>query len=208
MTRAFLPMLLRSPEGHVVNTSSVNGFRATLGANFPHTAYSAAKFAVKGFTESRITDFRFNAPHLRALVVMPGHVGTGIARNSGTILGSRGADDLTDEEVEAQREVWHAQGRFTDPNASVEEIRQVMRSFIENFEKGGLTPDQAATIILDGIKADEWRILGLTRAPLPRKQTVLTPAINLYRKLGFVRVVGPPSPYARCNIRMELRLVG
>ncbi len=36
--------------------------------------------------------------------------------------------------------------------------------------------------------------------------TVLEPAIGLYQKLGFRRVVGPPSPYERCNIQMELRL--
>ena len=36
--------------------------------------------------------------------------------------------------------------------------------------------------------------------------TVLEPAIRLYQKLGFRKVVGPPSPYARCNIQMELPL--
>ena len=61
-TRTFLPMLLASEAGHVVNTSSVNGFWATLGRTTPHTAYSAAKFAVKGFTEALITDFRAERP--------------------------------------------------------------------------------------------------------------------------------------------------
>ncbi len=37
--------------------------------------------------------------------------------------------------------------------------------------------------------------------------TVLEPAINLYSKLGFQRIVGRPSPYERCNIQMELKLV-
>lgn len=36
--------------------------------------------------------------------------------------------------------------------------------------------------------------------------TKLTPAISLYEKLGFKRVAGPPTPYARCNIQMELKL--
>src|SRR4051794_14389579 len=45
-TRAFLPMLRRADEGHIVNTSSVNGFWASVGPRMPHTAYSAAKFAV------------------------------------------------------------------------------------------------------------------------------------------------------------------
>ena len=78
-TRAFMDLLLAAPFGHIVNTSSVNGFWASLGPNTPHSAYSAAKFAVKGFTEALITDFRMNAPTMRASVVMPGHIGTDIA---------------------------------------------------------------------------------------------------------------------------------
>ena len=54
--RAFLPMLLKSDEGHIVNTSSINGFWASLGPTVPHTAYAAAKFAVKGFSEALIND--------------------------------------------------------------------------------------------------------------------------------------------------------
>src|SRR5437667_251755 len=82
-----LVRLLAADAGHVVNTSSVNGFWASIGPTFPHTAYSAAKFAVKGFTEALITDFRLNAPHLRASVVMPGHIGTSIILNSGRYFG-------------------------------------------------------------------------------------------------------------------------
>jgi DNA-binding MarR family transcriptional regulator/GNAT superfamily N-acetyltransferase len=37
--------------------------------------------------------------------------------------------------------------------------------------------------------------------------TVLEPAIKLYQKLGFQKVVGPPSPYERCNIQMELKVL-
>ena len=36
--------------------------------------------------------------------------------------------------------------------------------------------------------------------------TILKPAINLYHKLGFQKVVGRPTPYQRCNIQMELDL--
>lgn len=49
MCRAFLPLLLAAPEGHVVNVSSINGIWASAGHLRPHTAYSAAKFAVRGF---------------------------------------------------------------------------------------------------------------------------------------------------------------
>ena len=72
--RAFLPLLIASGDGVLVNTSSVNGFWATLGPGMPNTAYSTAKFAVKGFTEALIEDLRSNAPQVRVAVVMPGHV--------------------------------------------------------------------------------------------------------------------------------------
>ena len=98
-SRAFIPYLVASAEGHIINTSSVNGFWASLGG-FPHTSYSAAKFAVKGFTEALIQDLRLNAPHVNASVVMPGHIGTSIALNSGKILGHADAEELSDEEIE------------------------------------------------------------------------------------------------------------
>src|SRR5580692_2623609 len=76
--RAFLPLLIASGDGVLVNTSSVNGFWAALGPGIPNTAYATAKFAVKGFSEALIEDLRSNAPQVRVAVVMPGHVGTNI----------------------------------------------------------------------------------------------------------------------------------
>ena len=84
-SRAFMPYILASEEAHIINTSSINGFWASLGGT-PHTSYSAAKFAVKGFSEALIDDFRVNAPHVGVSVVMPGHIGTSIAITSGKIL--------------------------------------------------------------------------------------------------------------------------
>ncbi|MFT5442287.1 MAG: NAD(P)-dependent dehydrogenase (short-subunit alcohol dehydrogenase family), partial [Myxococcota bacterium] len=55
-SRAFVPLLIKSSEGHLINTSSVNGFWASLGPATAHTSYSAAKFAVKGFTEALVND--------------------------------------------------------------------------------------------------------------------------------------------------------
>ena len=91
-SRAFMQSIVESEEGHIVNTSSVNGFWASLGGT-PHTSYSAAKFAVKGFSEALIDDFRVNAPHVGVSVVMPGHIGTSIAENTGKILGGERSDE-------------------------------------------------------------------------------------------------------------------
>ena len=72
----------RPTQAHIVNTSSVNGFWASVGPRISHTSYCAAKFAVKGFTEALITDLQVHAPHIKCSVVMPGHIGTSIVANS------------------------------------------------------------------------------------------------------------------------------
>ena len=90
--RAFLPLLIKAPEGVLVNTSSVNGFWASLGPGVPHTAYSTAKFAVKGLSEALIEDLRVHAPHVRVAVVLPGHVGTDIVANSMMAFGAPEAE--------------------------------------------------------------------------------------------------------------------
>ena len=150
-------MLLASEAGHVVNTSSVNGFWATLGGN-AHTAYSAAKFAVKGFTEALITDFRVNAPHLRASVVMPGHIGTSIVFNSGSYFG-RDPKELTDAQVAELRGPLRGPGPRHDDGVG-RGPAQRMLAMAEGFrDNAPTTAAEAATIILDGVRAGEWRIL-------------------------------------------------
>jgi len=157
-TRAFLPLLLASPEGHVVNTSSVNGFWASLGPLRPHTAYSAAKFAVKGFTEALITDFAVHAPHLKASVVMPGHIGTSIVHNSMREHG-RNPKEMTEDQIDQIRE--QISGRGIDlSGASDEDIRQGIQMQADMFrDTAPMTAAEAATVILDGVRAGEWRIL-------------------------------------------------
>ena len=157
-TRAFLHMLLDAPIGHVINTSSVNGFWASLGPNVPHTAYSAAKFAVKGFTEALITDFRMNAPTLRASLVMPGHIGTSIAINSRKLLGAD-PKEMTAEQIATMR------SRFTKAGidlsgASDEDLRVGIQAQGEAFrDNAPMSGSEAATVILNGVKQGEWRIL-------------------------------------------------
>ena len=157
-TRSFLTMLLASERGHVINTSSVNGMWACLGPTGAHTAYSAAKFAVRGFTEALTVDFRVNAPHLTASVVMPGHIGTHIARNSMLEFG-RDPKDLRDDQVAEIREQLASRG-IDVTGASDEDIRNLMALRIETFENNAPTSAAgAATVILDGVRAGQWRIL-------------------------------------------------
>jgi NAD(P)-dependent dehydrogenase (short-subunit alcohol dehydrogenase family) len=157
MTRSFLPMLQKASEGHIINTSSVNGFWASLGPGIPHTAYSAAKFAVKGFTEALITDLRVNAPHIKCSVVMPGHIGTSIVKNSRKILG--GDDLLSAAEIERARLRMRASGMDVS-HLSDQDIQNLWEERARRFqEEAPTTAAAAATIILDGVKAGRWRIL-------------------------------------------------
>jgi NAD(P)-dependent dehydrogenase (short-subunit alcohol dehydrogenase family) len=157
-TRAFLPMLLASSEAHLINTSSVNGFWASLGPLTAHTAYSAAKFAVKGFTEALIGDFRNNAPHVKVSLVMPGHIGTSIVINSGKLLGFD-PKELSDDQLEDARERLARMG-FDPEGVSNDQIRQAMQQRAEDFrDNAPLTAAQAAGIILDGVRKQQWRIL-------------------------------------------------
>jgi short-subunit dehydrogenase len=77
-TRAFLPHLSRQREAHIVNLSSVFGIVAPPG----QTAYAAAKFAVRGFSESLRHELQVAESPIKLSVVHPGGVATNIARNS------------------------------------------------------------------------------------------------------------------------------
>jgi NAD(P)-dependent dehydrogenase (short-subunit alcohol dehydrogenase family) len=141
-----------------VNTSSVNGFWASLGPNIPHTAYSAAKFAVKGFSEALITDLRVNAPHVRVSVVMPGHIGTSIVINSGKFF-HREPKELTTAQLAETRDRLAKRGLDVSA-ASDDDLRVGMQMQAEMFrDSAPTTAAQAATVILDGVRAERWRIL-------------------------------------------------
>ena len=130
--RVFMPMLLKAEAAHITNMSSVNGFWASLGPQAAHTAYSAAKFAIKGLTEGLITDLRLHAPHINCSVVMPARVGTPISRHSLHIIAGGDPSEMGEEE-RAKAQAWLAGA----PTSAA----------------------QAARIILDGVKEDRWRIL-------------------------------------------------
>lgn len=154
--RAFFPMLERASEGHIVNTSSANGFWAALMPGVSQTAYSAAKFAVKGFTESLVTDLRNYAPHIRASIVMPGGIGTPIGLNSRRVLASA-MTDVTRRKLRQHLKMIGVEGADTMDDAALEAAQAMLAKRFE--ELAPTSAARAATIILDGVKAQRWRIL-------------------------------------------------
>jgi NAD(P)-dependent dehydrogenase (short-subunit alcohol dehydrogenase family) len=157
--RVFLPMLMAADEGHIVNTSSVNGFWASIGPHISHTAYAAAKFAVKGFTEALITDLRLNAPHIKCSVVMPGHIGTEIVANSRKVLTGDDTGTLSPGALAQARARMNVLGLDTT-GLTDNQIQALMDEQARRFrDDAPMTASAAAKVILDGVKTETWRIL-------------------------------------------------
>jgi len=156
--RAFVPLLIASGDGVLVNTSSVNGLWATLGPGMPNSAYSTAKFAVRGFSEALIEDLRTNAPNVRVAVVMPGHVGTDIIANT---FRAHGEDprQLSGTALDETRAALTGADALAK-DASDDEVRRFLVQASDDFrDKAPLSAAAAATIILDGVRSGAWRIL-------------------------------------------------
>jgi len=90
-TKAFLPHLIASGDGHVVNVSSVFGIIAVPG----NGAYNAAKFAVRGYTECLRQELAIDGHPVSATCVHPGGIKTSIARSA-----RRGVGGVPGEAVE------------------------------------------------------------------------------------------------------------
>jgi NAD(P)-dependent dehydrogenase (short-subunit alcohol dehydrogenase family) len=162
--RAFMPLLIASGDGVLVNTSSVNGFWASLGPGMPNTAYSTAKFAVRGFSEALIEDLRVNAPGVRVAVVLPGHVGTDIVANSFRARGLPEPEHMSDAQLEEliprDMQARLIRAGLLAEGASAGQLRQMLMGANADFrDKAPVSAAEAATIILDGVRSGAWRIL-------------------------------------------------
>ncbi|MEQ9509823.1 MAG: SDR family NAD(P)-dependent oxidoreductase, partial [Alloalcanivorax xenomutans] len=125
-TKAFLPHLKAAGEGHIVNVSSVFGL---IGVP-TQSAYNAAKFAVRGFTESLRQELEIENGGVSCTTVHPGGIKTNIARNAR--MGS-GMEKITGTDADKAR-----------------------RDFEKLFRT---TPEEAARTILKGVRANKRRVL-------------------------------------------------
>jgi NAD(P)-dependent dehydrogenase (short-subunit alcohol dehydrogenase family) len=95
-TKAFLPHLKAAGEGHIVNVSSLFGL-----VGFPtQAAYNAAKFAVKGFTETLRLELETEELPIGVTCVHPGGIKTNIARSARTIYRKGWLDENSSGEFE------------------------------------------------------------------------------------------------------------
>jgi butyryl-CoA dehydrogenase len=125
-TKAFLPYLKEAGEGHIVNVSSVFGL-----VGIPsQSAYNAAKFAVRGFTESLREELDLGDYGVSCTCVHPGGIKTNIARNA------------------RMRDVSSVTGT-SDREETVANFEKLFRT----------TPEDAAASIIRGIRGDRRRVL-------------------------------------------------
>jgi short-subunit dehydrogenase len=171
-----------------------------LGPGMPHTAYSAAKFAVKGFSEALIEELRVNAPHVRVAVVMPGHVGTDIIANSLRARGLPAPEHMSDAQLEEliPRDVQAELIRVgvLPEGASADELRQMLVRLNADFrDKAPLSAARAATVILDGVRSGAWRILvGEDAKKLDALVRAKPEAAYDYAELGRMAAEAPATP--------------
>jgi short-subunit dehydrogenase len=118
-TRAFLSHLKTRPEAHIVNLSSIFGIIAPPG----QSAYAAAKFAVRGFSESVRHELGVAGSPVKLSVVHPGGVATAIARNARTGVG------VTDNARRVQSiERFETAAKTTPKDAALRIIRGIERN--------------------------------------------------------------------------------
>jgi short-subunit dehydrogenase len=118
-TRAFLPQLSSKPAAHIVNVSSIFGIMAPPG----QTAYSAAKFAIRGFSEALRHELQSFGSPVRLSVVHPGGIKTNIVRNSRT------GSAITDNERRSQAiERFDVIARTTAKDAALRIIKGVEKN--------------------------------------------------------------------------------
>ena len=114
-TKAFLPHVIASGDGHIVNVSSLFGIMAVPSQG----AYNAAKFAVRGFTEALRQEMKLAGHPVEVTCVHPGGIKTAIARNAGAVDGA---------DPQALAEVFDKRLARTSPDAAAKIILRAVRA--------------------------------------------------------------------------------
>ena len=155
-TKAFLPYLIASGDGHVINLSSVFGLFAVPG----QAAYNSAKFAVRGFTEALRQEMVLAGHPVGVTTVHPGGIKTGIARNATAAEGLDAAElaSLFDKRMAS-----------TSPQRAARIILEAVR---KNKARVLVGPDAKALDLMVRLTGSGYQglFLPVMRRLLPRKQ--------------------------------------
>jgi len=147
MTKAFLPHLLKRPEAHIVNLSSMGGFLPVPGQSL----YGASKAAVKLLTEALHSELK--ATNVGVTVVFPGAIGTNIAANSGVATTLR--VENVDQKEMARRTLAPSKAAEIIVDGIEQNRYRVMvgsdATFLDRFYR--LSPERAANFIYKQMKS-------------------------------------------------------
>ncbi|GAA3915175.1 SDR family NAD(P)-dependent oxidoreductase [Litoribacillus peritrichatus] len=144
-TKAFLPYLKQSTDAHIVNVSSVFGLYAVP----TQSAYNAAKFAVRGFTESLQEELRIEDSNIQCTCIFPSGIKTNIAQNGrmGSTPDKYHADELRDN---------FDKYAHTSPAQAAESILNAVR---KNKERALIGPDAYAMDIFQRLMPSKYKQL-------------------------------------------------
>ena len=137
-TKAFLPYLKATGDGHIVNISSIFGLFAQPGMS----AYNATKFAVRGFTEALRQELDMDACGVSASCVHPGGIKTNIAK---TARMNDSLSKVTGQDADTARSQFHDQLLRTTPEKAAEVILNGVRRNQRRILIGG---DAVATDLM------------------------------------------------------------
>ncbi len=148
-SQAFLPLLKASGDGHIINTSSLFGLIGTPGTG----AYSATKFAVRGYTESLRIELDIMNCGVSATCVHPGGIRTAINNNARI---GEGIEKLMGVSAETARDRFDKMLNTTSANKAA---RIILKAVEKNARRVVVGPDAKAMDIV-------VRVLGSTYQPL------------------------------------------
>ncbi len=142
-TKAFLPHLIASGDGHVINVSSVFGLLSVPG----QAAYNSAKFAVRGFTEALRQEMALARHPVKVTTVHPGGIKTAIARNS------TAAEGVDADQLARRFDKWLT---FTGPQKAA---RVILRGVHKNRARVLIGPDAKALDLLARVSGSGYQRL-------------------------------------------------
>jgi NAD(P)-dependent dehydrogenase (short-subunit alcohol dehydrogenase family) len=161
-TKAFLPHLKLSGEGHIVNLSSVFGLISVPS----QSAYNAAKFAVRGFTDTLRMELEIEDTNVSVTTIHPGGIKTNIVRNARMDASVR---DIAGDPEKAARNFERA--FITSPEKAAEQILTAVR---RDRRRALIGPDAKAIDLVSRLPAALYQSV-LTKSAASRWREPLSP---------------------------------
>ena len=157
-TKEFLPHIKRTGDGHIVNVSSVFGLIAVP----TQSAYNAAKFAVRGFTESLREEMEVEGNGVGVTCVHPGGIKTNIARRARM----RNGDEWGVNDAEAAGDRFEKMARSTPEDAA----RDILRAILGNRRRQLIGADAVVIDWIQRLLPESYQRILIAAATRQRRQ--------------------------------------